>query len=113
MTRSAAAATSTPREVSPGARRATMRSPSINTSIGLAPLAEMTVPPLTRMVTAELRSGLDEVAVGLRATVAVKGPAVADLGEEIQVEIPHDDVGGVIVTELADELAFRINEIAI
>ena len=50
--------------------------------------------------------------VGVGAAVAVEGPPVAHFGEEIHVEVAHDQLGFVAVADFADELAFGIDEVA-
>jgi hypothetical protein len=55
---------------------------------------------------------LRQIAIGVGATIAVELPSIAHGLDEIHVEIAHDEFGLVGVTDVTDELAFRIDEVA-
>src|SRR5215207_5498607 len=91
-------------------------SPSTSTSAASAPVGFTTVPPV--MSVRAMRPPppaalllLGEPAVLLGPAVPVELPPVADLREEVHVEIAHDELGLVAVGGLADELAFGIDEV--
>src|SRR6266566_4269306 len=94
----------------PGAYSAAIVSPSTRTSMGAAPVAFTTEPPLMSRLTALLLR-LDQVAVRVRAAVAVERPPVAHLGQQVHVEVTDDHLGVVIMPDVADELALRVDEV--
>src|SRR5215467_739530 len=92
----------------PGANRAAMVPPSTSTSAGTAPVGPTTVPPLISSVM-PASSRLHERVVGVRAPVAVEGPPVAHLVEQVHVQVPYQQFRLVGVADLADELAPRVH----
>src|SRR3954447_6750576 len=95
----------------PGCPSATMISPSINTSWAITPVVDMTFPFLMSVV--GMASAGDDLVVGVGASVAVERPCVADLTDLVEVEIADDQVGLVGVSDVADELAARVDEVAL
>ena len=92
----------------PGAESAAMVSPSMRTSVGAgARSGPTTVPSGDERPRHDRR----QVAVGVGPAVAVEGPAVADLGEQVEVEVADDQLGIVVVADVADELALRVDEV--
>src|SRR5688572_11895192 len=89
----------------PGASSAVIFSPSTSTSAGNEPVGPTTVPPVIRSVIGYLRSRLGEAVVGVRTAVAVELPPVADLLQQVEVEVADDQLRVVRVADLADELA--------
>ncbi len=57
------------------------------------------------------RSALDQRSVHVGAPVAVEGPLVADLLEQIHVEVADDQLLFVGAGDVADELAPRADEV--
>ena len=53
----------------------------------------------------------DEVVVGIGPTVAEELPRLADLLDLVQVEVADDELLLVRVTDVADELAARVDEV--
>ena len=51
--------------------------------------------------------------IGVGATISIELPAVSDFSDPVEVEITHDQLWLVGVTDLADELAPRVGEIAL
>ena len=68
-----------------------------------------TVPPVISVV----RHRLDQLVVGVGAAVAVERPAVADQLDLVHVEVADDQLGLVGVADVADELALRVDEVAL
>src|SRR5260221_13387135 len=88
-----------PSEVSPGARSATTRSPSIRTSAWTRPVGLTTVPPRINVVIGRFTSSrTHEVVVGLRAAVTVERPAFPDLQQQVHVEVADNQLGILRVT---------------
>src|SRR5690625_116552 len=99
MTRSTDAARSVPSSRLPGARTATMRSPSTRTSAAPRPVALTTVPPLIRVVLMHSsfagcgrRSRPGDGGVGVGAAVPVELPVVAHLAHHVHVEVADDEL---------------------
>src|SRR5687767_1400058 len=98
---------------------AAMVSPSTSTSAAMAPVGFTTVPPVISvraissllLLLRQLVLLLDEAVVLLGPAVPVELPAVADLGEEVHVEVAHHELRLVGVGGLADELALGIDEV--
>src|SRR5277367_4995973 len=102
-------------------------SPSISTSAGWGPLGFTTVPPrisvrmrssspslrVCGLVTRSLvaRSRADQVGVRVRPAVAVERPLVAHDLDEVQVQVPDDDLAGVPRTRLADQPPLGADEV--
>ena len=59
------------------------------------------------------RSGPDEVLVRVGSPVAVELPGLADLGDQVQIHVPDDELLVVGRAELADELAAWRDEVAL
>ena len=57
--------------------------------------------------------GSREVRVRVRSTVAEELPGVADLHDPVEVEVAHDQLLVVGVADVADELAARVDEVAL
>src|SRR6202023_219528 len=89
-------------------------SPSISTSAGCGPAGFTTVPPrisvrmrssspsLASLRVTRLRA--DQVGVRVRPAVAVERPLVAHGVDEVQVQVPDDDLADVTGARLADQL---------
>src|ERR1700742_2904402 len=90
-----------------GSSRAAIVSPSTRASAGNVPVAVTTVPPRMRVFTGpSLR--LDQGAVGVRAPVAVELPLVPDLFEQVEVQVAHDHLVGVVRGGVAHDLTARV-----
>src|SRR5688572_19227113 len=58
-------------------------------------------------------SGCDEIAVGVRPAVSIELPGVADLLDPLEIEVAHDQLLVVRRGDVTDELAARIDEVAL
>src|SRR5712664_4199570 len=91
-------------------------SPSISTSAGWGPVGFTTVPPRisVRMSSSfpgkrGLRAG--QVGVRVRPAVAVERPLVAHGVDEVQVQVPDDELAGVRGAGLADQPPLGADEV--
>ena len=55
----------------------------------------------------------DDLVVGVGAPVTIERPPVSHLADLAEVEVPHDRLRLVRIADLADELAFGIDEVAL
>src|ERR1700761_945324 len=94
-------------------------SPSISTSAGWDPVGLTTVPPrISVRMTAPLPGGKcagpsrpGQVGVRVRPAVAVERPLVAHGVDEVQVQVPDDELAVAPVARLADQPSLRADEV--
>src|ERR1035437_5136485 len=97
-----------------------MRSPSTSTSAANGPLALTTVPALMSVFTCSSlslfagrssTSGRGQTPVAVRSAVAVERPRVADLLQDVHVEVTNNDVVVGVRRRVTDLLTSRVDEV--
>src|SRR5487761_8452 len=103
----------------PGDSTPAIVSPSISTSAGWGPVGLTTAPPrISVRMTAPLRDGngasrsrASKIGVRVRPAIAVERPLVAHGVDEVQVQVPDDELAGVSGARLADQPALGADEV--
>ena len=89
-----------------------MVSPSTSTSMGTAPEVDDDRAAGDQGGAHGAAPVLDQVVIGVGSAVPVELPAVPHGLDEVHVEVPHDQLGLVVVGRLAHELALGVDEVA-